>query len=174
MIETMLLKKSKAFGPVDATEYQKLLTWLANTTTGKLYLGRSLNSLASATGTGAAKSKVVMGEVTGVMYGSPYKGVQFYSGSSVLGRVAQHAFPSKEIFQFNVDNKLTIAMNNIGFNGSTTVMTALDRNGYLSLAAASLPYYVTDTLIYYDPSTSKIMQYNPRSNTTPVEFTFPA
>lgn len=180
MIESALFTKPIETGPdlvLDPVEYGKFTAWLTNTVSGKLYQQRTITTPANVEGGAGVNAyhKLTMNPPTGVMTGSPTTAYAGMNANAPLGRVAQHSIPTEEAFQFNVDNRLMVAIRS--YTGTSKwILGSVTKNGYTSLSIVGNTQVVNATvvwIIYYDPVLRKMMQCNPAAQTV-SEFTFPA
>lgn len=105
--------------------------------------------------------------VTGTMWGTPY-GSRFTWDSTFI-RVIQHCFPTEFLFNDFINSTSNSRVVCLVRSDITTGSTydSLTRNGYTSSAYSTFSGSTITEFIYYDPSTSRVMTYNPSTMSTP-------
>lgn len=104
---------------------------------------------------------------SGSMYGSSF--MNPYTWDSVICRIARHAFPDQYIYDSYKANSLWCLVRVLKqktWPGFPTVT----RYGYSSLSFGSQPGCNTDLFVYFDDRLQKMMQWNPYTNSSPVEY----
>lgn len=103
----------------------------------------------------------------GALWGSPYR--TKIEASSSNSRVVQHAMPSLDIFNENVQSKRWVLMKFIAAVAPLTY-PATTRNGYSSSSYTGSPGVTMPAFVYYDYTLDKVMSWNPNTASAPAPF----
>lgn len=119
---------------------------------------------------GARKTRLTA--LLGDMYGSTYQTTTTCRTGSALSRAIQHGLPSIDIVNDIVANNRWVIYQVVNVN-SQPAFTAIDRNGYKSLASpAAAVGFTMASIIYYDVTANKIMTWTPYlAGSVPTEYT---
>ena len=106
--------------------------------------------------------------VTGtVMWGSSYN--SRFSWDSSFYRIAQHCFPTIDIYRNYLDNKLMCMIEYSAYENNPAIDGVL-RNEYQSANVKAQPGNRCIKFVYYDAALEQMMVYNPSIANTPEPY----
>jgi hypothetical protein len=143
--------------------YDQFLTWMTQqgTTITERIPGNT-------TGNYVGYLKVKMPTTyAGNLWGSPY--LSYYTYDSVLGRVAQHAFPTLALANEAATNQRYVLMKS-SYVGTKGPYSSVTRNGYTSLSYSTYNGAFCDDFVYFDSVAGMVMRWNPQTNSAITPF----
>lgn len=153
MLETLLSGKNLIAGNVDYGSFVKAVSGFTD-------IGPTVRP----NGT-EGYCRTTMTSPSGNMWGTPWGNRFTYD--SVMGRVAQHCFPTIDLLNENVTGKRIVVFK-LHYLGSNPSYVSLSRNGYASYTYGTFNGSQALDFLYFDSTVGKVMRVNPLGMSVPI------